>query len=338
MKNSSPAISVILPFYNAEATLYKAVSSILNQEFDDLELILVDNHSSDGSAQIGADFSRLDRRVIMTSEKCRGVAHASNTGAALARGKYVARMDADDVATPRRLKLQKSYLDDQPDFDAMGGLVEYVPGTDDRTKGFARYVEWSNAIITPEDIARSRFIELPIVNPTLMWRRAIQEKHGLYKHGPFPEDYEMVLRWLAAGVRFGKVPEVVLQWHDSPGRLTRSDPVYSDDSFFRIKTRYLSAWLKENNPFHPEVTVWGASRLSRKRAALLQEYGVRIIGYIDIKKTRQLEEKVIYYENLPPAGERFILSYVRQGDSRERVREYLNSLGYMEQVNYLLVS
>lgn len=262
---------------------------------------------------------------------------ASNRACDAARGDYIARMDADDVALPGRLRLQCAFLDQHPDFGAVAGLVNHV-GDPETTGGFRRFVEWSNSVITYEEIYMRRFIEAPIVNPTAMWRRATMKQFGLYLSGDFPEDYEMWLRWLDQGVRIAKVPEAVLDWHDSPGRLTRTHPIYSDRAFFEIKSQYLAKWLKEHNPHHPDVWVWGASRISRRRARILESLGIRISTYIDTKKSRQLEKEVIYYEDLPSAGEGFILTYIRQMDNREKIQVFLEGRGYVEGKDYLLVS
>ena len=164
------------------------------------------------------------------------------------------------------------------------------------------------------------------------------EKHGAYLEGDFPEDYELWLRWLDQGVKIAKLPEVVLDWYDSPGRLTRTHPIYSDQAFYRIKSAYLARWLTRGNAFHPEVWVWGASRISRRRARMLEEEGVRIARFIDTKGSRQLDREVIYYKDLPEAGEAFILTYIRQMDNRDRIRSFLEGRGYREGVDYLVVS
>jgi len=333
----SPKISVILPFYNAEGTLDRAISSVVRQKEEDFELILIDNLSSDHSRSVAEKREAVDSRIRIVDEPERGVVFASNRGAAVANGKYIARMDADDEAMPERLLLQSSYLASHPGTDAVAGLVEHVPHSGE-AKGFSRFVEWSNSIRTYAAIYHNRFIELPVVNPTLMWRREVGEKHGNYRAGSFPEDYEMVLRWLDAGVRIEKIPETVLRWYDSDTRLTRTHPAYSDKAFYEIKSRYLASWLQKHNPFHPHVSVWGASRISRRRARLLEPLGIRFDNYIDTKKSRQLGKNIIYYEDLPPAGELFILSYIRQMDNRDRIREFLTHRGYLEGKDFLMVS
>ncbi len=328
---------MILPFYNAGNTLDRAIRSILTQEMEDFELILIDNGSTDNSLSIAEAFCAEDTRLRLTTEAQRGVVHASNTGAGLARGGYIARMDADDEALPEKLKLQAKYLDEHPDCDAVAGLAEHVSHSS-QTTGFSRFVAWSNAIRSDEEIFHNRFIELPVINPTLMWRRQTAEAHGLYQSGDFPEDYEMILRWLDEGVKIVKIPEVVLKWYDSDTRLTRTDDTYSDKAFYRIKSRYLAKWLQQHNPFHPSVAVWGASRISRRRVKLLEQHGINVCCFIDTKKSRQIVKEVIYYQDLPEAGSLFILSYIRQMDNRDRIRKFLSNKGYQEGKNFLMVS
>lgn len=333
----TPSISVLLPYFNAELTLKRAIDSILHQQFHDVELILVDNNSSDSSARIAHEAAKLDHRVVLANEARQGVVFASETGAKMARGKYISRMDADDVAHSGKLLKQKIYLDEHPNCGAIASQVCYVPHKKN-TDGFARFVEWSNSICSYEEILHGRFIEMPVVNPTLMWRKEIQAKHGLYRSGGFPEDYEMILRWLHEGVRIEKIPEVLFDWHDSSNRLTRTDNIYSDASFYRVKSTYLALCLKKINPFHPEVSIWGASRISRRRARDLEKLGIRFQQFIDIKKNRQIAANILHYKDLPSAGKLFVLSYIRHSDKREKVREFLLERGYKEGVDFLMVS
>ncbi len=334
---SSPKVSVILPFYNAERTLHRALESIATQDMKDFECVMVDNNSGDGSCSIAEDWANKDNRFRLFRESRQGVMFASNRGAEEAVGKYLARMDADDVALPERLRLQSDFLDENPAYGAVAGRVLHV-GDPDSTKGFQRFVDWSNSICSYHEIYHRRFIEAPIVNPTAMWRRSTMEQHGMYLNGPFPEDYEMWLRWLDQGVRIAKLKERVLEWHDSERRLTRTDPIYSDRSFYEIKSRYLASWLARENKYHPEVAIWGASRISRRRARMVEQHGIRVSTYIDTKKGRQIEKDVLYYRDLPRAGSLFILTYIRQMDNREKIQVFLEERGYVEGKDYLMVS
>jgi len=335
--SGKPKISVILPFYNAERTLERAIESILQQDFKDFELILIDNNSSDSSRELAEKWQDVDSRIKVIEESKQGVMFASNKGTEEANGEYISRMDADDWAYPDKLGKQAHFLDQNPEFGAVAALVEHISHSEN-TEGFSRYVEWSNSVQTYEEIYNRRFIESPIVNPSAMWRRSLGEKYGLYKAGDFPEDYEMWLRWLDHGVKIMKIPAPLLKWYDSDTRLTRTDKIYSDAAFYRIKSEYLAKWLQENNPYHPYVSIWGASRISRRRARLLEPYDVKFRYFIDTKKSRQIGKEIIFYEDLPPAGEMFILTYIRQMNNRGRIMEFLEGRGYIEGKDYLVVS
>jgi glycosyltransferase involved in cell wall biosynthesis len=303
----------------------------------DFECLLVNNNSTDKSPQIAGSWPQKDSRFILLNETRQGVVFASNAGAKVARGQYVCRMDADDQASPHKLELQNNYLDAHKETDAVAGWAEHI-GDPDTSRGFARYVEWSNSVQSMEQILNSRFIEAPIINPTAMWRKETALLHGMYRKGPFPEDYEMWLRWLHKGVKIVKIPEVVLKWHDSEERLTRTHPIYSEEAFYFIKSHYLAKWLAKNNPHHPVVAIWGASIISRRRARILWKYGIQFSCYIDIRRDRQLDKKIMHYKDLPPPGKMFILVYIKQMDAREQIKAYLTEQGYTEGKNFVLVS
>ena len=135
------------------------------------------------------------------------------------------------------------------------------------------------------------------------------------------------------------VPDsVVLKWNDSETRLTRTDEIYSESAFYKIKTQYLAQWLGQNNPFYPKVVIWGASRLSRRRAELLLDFGIEIKAYIDINMDRQIGKEIIYYEDLPNSGSLFVLTYINHLDVRMQVQQFLHKRGYVEGERYLTIS
>jgi len=332
-----PEVSVILPFFNAANTLNRAIESIAKQSLSNFECILIDNNSTDGSTAIAKEWATKDDRFKLIAEIKQGVVFASNTGSDNAKARLIARMDADDYSFSNRLQLQKDFLNNNKEYGAVCGLVEYKKHSEN-SEGFQRYVNWVNSVITYDQILLNRFIESPIVNPSAMWHKSVSLKYGMYQSGDFPEDYEMWLRWLDKGVKIAKLYECLLEWYDSDDRLTRTHSAYSDQAFFDIKTKYLVNELKKNNAFFPKVAVWGASKTSRKRAAVLGEYGIEIEFYIDVKKSRQLDKDVIYYENLPKQGSSFVLVYMKPYDLRFKIQEFLESRAYKEGRDYLLLA
>lgn len=357
----APLVSVVLPVWNAAATIARAVASVRAQTLRDWELVVVDDGSTDGTREIVRELAREEKQMRVVEVAHGGVAAAANAGAAAARGTFIARMDADDESHPERLAAQVAFLTapENCDVGVVGSLVAFG-GDRVASAGYALHVDWTNTLVTPEAIALNRFVELPVVNPSMMFRRELVARHGGYRDGDFPEDYELGLRWLDAGVRMAKVPRVLLTWHDAAGRLTRTDARYAPDKFFEMKAEWIAREvtrlgvgrvfdLPSNTPrakgrvtAPPYLYVWGAGRHTRKRASHLTAHGVSIAGYIDVdaKKTgRRLGGTgvpVIGEEALPPPGEIFVLSYVTTRGARDYNRAKLIAGGYVEGRDFLM--
>jgi glycosyltransferase involved in cell wall biosynthesis len=336
-RDAEPVVSVVLPVRNGAATLARAVESVRAQTFAAWELVIVDDGSTDGTAEIAAAAARADARVRVVRPAAgeAGVVAAYAAGIAAARGRFVARIDADDEAHPERLAEQTAFLEraGHGGIGVVGSLVAFG-GDRDAQAGYAHHVDWTNTLVTPEQIAAQRFVESPLVNPSAMFRRELWAAHGGCRDGDFPEDYELWLRWLDAGVRIAKVPRVLLTWHDAPTRLTRTDARYGPEAFFRVKACWIARELARSGGGRP-VWVWGAGRHTRKRAAHLAAHGVTIAGYIDVdpKKLGRLGgtgAPVIGPDALPPAGEITVLGYVTTRGAREFCQALLDARGYAE--------
>lgn len=326
-----PPVSVTLPCRNAAATLRPCLDSLLAQEGIDFELIAVDDGSTDATVDILREYARRDARISPIFSAHGGVAVAASTAIGAARGRYVARMDADDLALPGRLAAQAAHLDAHPRVGLVGCRVRFG-GDRGRAGGYAHYVDWTNTLLSAEQISLNRFVELPVPNPSIMFRRELAGAHGMYLQGDFPEDYDMQLRWLEAGVVMEKVDEQLLVWNDPPTRLTRSDPRYDPEAFYRTKAGYLARWLAANNPHHPRIRVLGAGRPTRKRADLLEVHGVEIEAYYDLdpRKVGHVVHgrPVLHRGEVPPPGESFLVSYVASRGAREDIAAFLAARGY----------
>ncbi|HHH83162.1 MAG TPA: glycosyltransferase family 2 protein, partial [Chloroflexi bacterium] len=190
---AQPAVSVLMPCYNAEDTVDKAVQSILQQSLERLELILVDDGSRDGTAAKLAEWASSDRRVRVIARSHEGILGALNAGLSHCQAPYVARMDADDIAHPERLARQVETLDAHPDLAVVGSLVEGFPQEDVR-EGFRIYLDWLNRLVTHDAIVREIFIESPLAHPSVCMRRRWLERVGGYQDHGWPEDYDLWLR------------------------------------------------------------------------------------------------------------------------------------------------
>ncbi len=325
-----PRISIVMPFRNAAATLPEALVSVLAQDFRDWELLAVDDHSTDGSAEVVREAVGGDFRVRLLFNAGRaGVVGASVTAGRAATSEWLARMDADDVSHPERLSRQWAMACERPELDVIGCRVEILSPLGD---GMVRHVDWVNTRMKPDEIANARFIENPMIHPSSLMRRSAVEAAGGYLEVPWAEDHDLYLRMLERGAVFGKVPETLLKWRDSPGRLTRSDPRYGDACRHRMRAHFLSrmAAVKERG-----VVIAGAGPIGKALALELQAESIAVRGFFDVHP-RRIGEKIHGAEvaGLDQFGRRWreavLLSAVGVPGGREEVAGLAEKAGYVE--------
>jgi glycosyltransferase involved in cell wall biosynthesis len=336
-----PLVSILLPVRDGAATLPAALASLRAQTFTDCELIAVDDHSRDATPELLASSSSFPyaySHMAISVWEAGGLVAALQAGLDRARGRFIARMDADDVCHPDRLRLQVERLRAEPDLGVVGCRVAFG-GDRQRQAGYARYVDWINRLLTHDEMALARFRESPLAHPSVMFRRELLERHGGYREGPFPEDYELWLRWFEAGVRFAKVPETLLTWNDPPDRLSRRHPNYALANFYAVKAEYLARWLVAHNPHHPDIVVVGAGRITRRRVEVLMAQGVRVRAWADLDPRkigqRHHDAPVIHHDDLPLPGRAFIVPFVGAIGAAEHIRALLASRGYVAGRDYI---
>jgi glycosyltransferase involved in cell wall biosynthesis len=336
-----PKVSIVMPVRNAAGTLPVVLKCVSSQTFEDWELLAVDDGSNDETAGILALAAGADARIRILSQPACGIAAALQRGCSAARGEFVARLDADDSSPPERLLRQLDFFERHPQLGVVSCRVRH--GGDGTVQaGYAAHVAWINSLLTPANIALRRFVESPVAHPSVMFRRVLLQEHGGYESGDFPEDYELWLRWMDAGVEFGKVNAELLLWNDAPARLSRTDPRYRPDAFYRIKCAYLARWLKRHVESSRKIWLWGAGRITRQRFRTLETEHISISGFIDVdkKKLGRLRDgrPVVGPGHLPSRDHAFILAGVSNRGARELIADKLIRDGRIEGRDYLLVA
>lgn len=275
----APEVSVLLSSFNGMPHLPHAVESVLNSENVSLELILINDGSTDETSHYLS--SIVDSRVhVLHLNENRGIARAANEGLHLCRAKYIARMDADDLCTPHRLRQQVDYLNNHPEVGVISTQVE-LGKAEFRQEGYQLYAEWTNGLLTHEVMYQSRYRDSPVVNPSACFRAELIQEYGDYKTD-VPEDYEFWMRLFEGGVRFAKLDIVGVYWRDHSDRLTRNHVDYSDASFRAVKVDYFTREWKEKGIDRP-LFVWGKKSTARDAHRELTKAGIEVDGFVDFE-------------------------------------------------------
>jgi glycosyltransferase involved in cell wall biosynthesis len=331
---------VILPVRNALPHLGRCLAGLDRQSLGELEVVAVDDGSTDGSAELLDRWAAGDSRNRVLHIRASGLVAALNAGLAACRAPLVARQDADDISHPRRLELQAALLESRSELGVASCLVRCFPwhGVGE---GYRVYQRWLDSLVSHQQMARERFVESPLAHPSAMIRRHRLVEVGGYRDRDWPEDYDLWLRLFEAGVGFTKVEKPLYFWREHPDRLSRRDARYSTDAFLRCKAHHLLRGpLAERQP----VVMWGAGRTGRRLSRLLLEGGADIRAFVDIdpgKIGRRLRDRPVV---APPqlsellGPDTVVLAAVAARGARELIRQRLNALELVEGADYWCVA
>ncbi len=201
----APLVSVVMAVCDGEKYVEEALKSILGQSFRNFEFIIINDGSTDNTTQILQQYIRLDQRLRVLHQGNRGLIAALNSGCRLARGRYLARMDADDVAFPDRFERQVDFLKRHPAVAVLGGAIELINGKGAPIRGVRFPVEDRQI---KEALSRGNCL----AQPSIMMRKDAFDSTGGYRL-PFlhAEDYDLWLR-MADRYELANLPEVVLYY------------------------------------------------------------------------------------------------------------------------------
>ena len=328
-----PAISVVMPVKNCGEWLKPAVDSILGQSFEDFELLLIDDHSYDGSIEILPE----DPRLQIIRHQGSGIVESLNLGLVKARGEFVARMDGDDVSFPDRFKKQIEFARNNPDIDIVSGMVEMFSDEGEIQEGNQAYQNWLNSMQTHDDVTRELFVESPLVHPSVLMRRSIFKQIGLYRDLSWPEDYDLWLRAWQSGIRFAKIPQLVLMWREHEQRLTRTDKRYAVKEFIKAKAWMLAETLLKDRP----AIICGTGKLAVKLCDVLMALGVDVRAFVDVApekigRTRR-DLPVLSFEDMLSSRENaLLLGALGARGAGEKLREIFIASQLQEGQDFIL--
>lgn len=221
-----PRVSVVMSVYNGEAYLSEAIESVLDQTMEDFEFIIIDDGSSDGSLEIIKAYALKDKRIVLINRENRGLIASLNEGIEKARGSYIARMDADDIALPERLQIEYDFMQRHPEIGLVGSWIEVLDA--DVSGQVGRY-SVDDAMLRCELLFAP-----PFAHPTVMIRRDVLMDNALRYDSSYrdAEDYALWYQ-LSRVTRMENIPQVLLRYRVLAESVTR---VADMDDLSREKT------------------------------------------------------------------------------------------------------
>lgn len=202
----NPIISVIMPNYNCEKYLRTSIESILGQTFTNFEFIIIDDGSTDNSWDIIQEYAQNDARIVaIQNPENLKICKTLNRWLEIARGKYIARMDSDDISMPDRFQLQVDFLESHPDVGILWGTMEMM---DEKGEVYSRRIY----NITDQKIRDKIFRYSPFCHPAIMMRTDILKKSGGYNPElVYAEDYDMYFR-IGMHSQFANLTETLIRY------------------------------------------------------------------------------------------------------------------------------
>jgi glycosyltransferase involved in cell wall biosynthesis len=248
---TTPLVSVIIPVYNGERYIAEAVNSILNQTYRNLELIVLDNGSTDQTAHILNALAEKDYRLTVLFHPT-PLGHAgeaaSNLASRQAKGKYIAKLDADDVAFPERISKQVAFLEANPDIFLVGSYLEVI-NSEGQKIGVRKYP------LTHKKIYREFYLRFPVANPAIMYRSGIvKADFYILREKLFTDDYFSLFVYAHRGLQLANISECLTRY-----RIHSTNTVFTNiREKWKVNWRVKKSFVKEYNykpPLYHQIVV-----------------------------------------------------------------------------------
>ncbi len=264
---NTPKVSVILPVYNANRYLRRAIESILDQSYQNLEVIIIDDGSTDDSFKIIKHYADNDQRIIAITRDNLGLTHTLNEGLSIAEGIYVARMDSDDIAYSNRIEKQVRYLQKHPKVKLVGSSYLMI-------NEHSLPIDYVNTP-TNHDTITSMLLDgsCPISHPTVLFCREAIHAVGAYRKGyESAEDLELWLR-LTETSEVSNLPDILMKYRIHPKSISASNQDQQISN--TIKATNEARTRREIEQKISNVPSWRASSTRSSKYAMFCSYGWR---------------------------------------------------------------
>ncbi len=323
-----PTISILMPVKDTEQYLAECINSILEQSFLDWELIMVNDHSTDDSEIMMRDAARKDSRIRVMVNGGSGIIPALETAFAQANGKYITRMDSDDVMTPDKLATLYKLLQDSERNALATGAVEYFATGKELQSGYHYYADRLNAHAGNDTQYQDIYYECPIPSPLWMTRKSTLDAIGGITQGYYPEDYDLAFRFYQYKCPINSTSKVLHYWRDHFSRASRNLPQYKDYNYFPLKIKY---FIQLDYAKEKKLLLWGAGSKGKAIARLLLQSNINFRWTCNNprKWQKHIYDVLIEKPSAYPTDEFQIITAVSQPDERRDLNAILGNKGFL---------
>ena len=313
-----------MPVKNAGKYLVECLNSILAQSWSDWELLAIDDHSGDNSFQILTEYKQRDSRIILLSNRGKGIIDALRYGFEKSQGEFITRMDADDIMMPLKLDSLHRELHEHGRGALAVGLVKYFSDIQ-LGQGYKNYESWLNQLTSTRSNFEEIYKECSIPSPAWMLHREDLNTCGAFERNIYPEDYDLAFRMRLANFTICPTKDVVHLWRDHAVRSSRTSDHYADNRFLELKLDYFINYDLDHSK---KLVLWGAGKKGNKIAQLLTNNSVQFewvtnnqnkIGHKILEKTLHPDKLIELADNTQ------LLIAVAQPESKYSIEERLRS-------------
>ncbi len=266
----STLVSILMPIKNATPYLSICINSILDQTYNNWELIAVNDHSSDGTYECLSKFADQDNRIKVLNNNGSGIIDALRLAYSNSKGDLISRMDADDLMTPNKLENLKKILIKFGKGHIATGQVKYF-SENTLGNGYKKYEEWLNKLISSGNNFSEIYKECVIPSPCWMVYREDFDNCNAFNNVIYPEDYDLCFRFYEKQLICIPNNEILHYWRDYETRSSRTSDHYADNRFLDLKVHY---FLKLDFNKERPLVVWGAGKKGKAICKLLSNKNI----------------------------------------------------------------
>ncbi len=319
-------ISILIPFKDTEEFLPVCIQSIIDQTYDDWEILAVNDYSTDQSLEIMHHYAKMDSRIKVLKNEGRGIIEALRTAYSQSKGSFITRMDSDDLMSKNKLETMVNALVIHGEGHVALGKVKYF-SKDGVGGGYKGYEKWLNRLTEQGKNYSEIYKECVIPSPCWMVNRRDLDRVGSFLSNRYPEDYDLAFRFYEQGLKCIPSNEVLHHWRDYSYRTSRTSEHYAQNYFLDIKLHY---FLKLDYEKQRPLVLWGAGNKGKKLAKNLIEQNIVFTWVCNNSNKIGLDiynKKMAHYIEIDKHEDALIIITVANKEAQEFIREYLSAKG-----------